>query len=280
MKRLLALVVVGAIAGCTVDDPPVTRGCTSLADCARGLVCDERINQCVPEPLSGLIGSFSCRVYAAGDPATEFLGSEILGNVGGDRWSLPLGAICHRQSSGNLEIQVLPAAGPGALDVTLAGASADAGGSTPLHPAAQLGDPGSAALWDPDRDLAFGYSVGGVVFLSRPAAVGAVVGGFVAIDMSAAAKVDGQVGAACPNGVGDCGRSVQSGSPLCQGVTFTSGESNAVCAVPCSTPSDCSAYPGAVCTNGVCTSPCNASTDCAPGLFCVTGQGSEPSGCL
>ena len=277
MKRALSVVAL-ALSGCTITQPPVTRGCSSLAECPHGKVCDLRVGQCVAEPTSGVIGSFSCRVYAADKKTTIFPGSELIGSVGGDRWSFPTGAICHRETDGTLSIEALPIAGPSEFYATLTAKSANSGGTIQMHPAVHHKDPGSATILNPDANVAYGYSVGGIVHLSRPANVGSTISGFVAIDLSPVAKVGAQVGAACPRGAGDCGRIVD--AAYCVEVPFTSGQKTRVCAVACDTTADCSTFPGSVCTNQLCTTPCTTNADCAAGLLCAADPNNGPSGCL
>ena len=88
------LVLVLAAIGCDVDPVEPIVGCESLSECPLGMICDPDKSKCVAEPNERFVGAFKCFVREEGDELVGVPGSEVLGRLGEDRWTLPVGADC------------------------------------------------------------------------------------------------------------------------------------------------------------------------------------------
>lgn len=260
--------------GCAPDQPPETRGCTSITQCPFGAVCDVPARSCIDEPDDRFLGKFTCTLRDATAANGTLELSEVVGRVGDDRWALPSVFCALRQESDRLLVGFHVPGGGGLLTVVLR-ASAAGRGESALGPYFDAGYD-AASFEDPEVSRAYGYSRAGRIQFSSPLMVGADLEGYLDVSMTPVAVEEALFGQPCPEGRSACGhRTADAGGvALCSAVV-----SAPVCTRTCSGNGDCSVGDG-VCVDGLCTRACTTDADCAGPLRCHDGAPGESRGCF
>jgi hypothetical protein len=272
-RPLLLLALALALAACTPDQPAATAGCATLSDCALGEVCDVPAGHCIAEPADRFVGGFSCTVV---DKLSSSGGSlqlsEVIGRIGGDRWSLP-SVFCLLDGTRVL-VGFSDLLAGNELTLSLSPTDA-AGGAITIQPYVDAGM-NAGRLENGNSLVAFGYSQSGTVSLSPPPTLGQAVRGYIDVTMIAPAKDEVLFGVACPNGRGDCGKRTAAKGDV---VLCTNVQTAAMCTRTCPNGrSDCALGNGA-CVSGFCTKACASNADCTP-LKCFAGGTGEGNGCF
>jgi hypothetical protein len=279
VRRLLLLM---PLVGCSPEQPEETNGCSSLADCTLGQVCDVELEECIDEPDDRFIGSFRCTVD------DDFEGpAELVGNVGVDRWSLPM-AFCSTRPDANLMLlSFVSVFSEDVLRVFL-DLSELTDENAVIGPAILDVEDAKdyASIVNDGTALAYGYSKDGKVELSRAPAPGRELSGYLDMGMYDTKSRDEFFGVPCPRGLNDCGNITGEAGGARHCADLLNG---LMCSRSCSTNGDCSrgSYVNdddvridPVCLQGYCTKACLNHDDCEAPLRC-TGEGDgAPTGCF
>ena len=277
-------VALSFLVACNTEDLPETVGCDSTSLCPPGQVCDLAIGQCIAEPPNRFVGKFACEVLGPGMSPSSLPGSEVIGRVEDDRWSLPVGGICRFRESGGIQffdLSFQSTIAPESLALFLRAPDAASGGRIDLVQADAAFALNSGMFWEPDLERVIAHAAGGYVHFIQPAAVGATVTGFIDVSVHPTIREDGVVAVPCPRGGADCGRSpVDPTRTRCAEYTLD-GVPKAMCVRDCMTDADCSAV-GGICIQELCTAACGMSGPaiCEPPLECVVPSGETNAGCF
>ncbi len=292
MIRRNSLLFVGClIAGCQTDATEAQEGCFTTADCAPGSVCNAFEGSCEPEPEQGFVGSFRCVVGELAPPSTLEWYSEVVGNLGGERYVLagPPPPACTNSAlvaglnGGNPELTTSFYGVDDDFELQVAWGPvsrvAEAVGRVEFEPAIGIQQPLPSASFihwamvpnpDPDAILSqkldlfgsqlLGHSTGGYGYLGNPVESGEVLAGFVKIDMAPTENVLFVPGAECADGgTTSCGRSYAARCEM--GMSGTQ-----FCTTACSNDEDC--VRGLACRDGLCLIACEDDGDCPEHLAC------------
>lgn len=270
MKPWVSWVLTSALAmvACEVDSVQPIIGCESLSECPLGSICDPDKSKCVPEPDAHFVGAFRCVVREKGDPLEALPGSEVLGNLGDDRWTLPVGGNCELQDNGALVVTFGQIAGDEALTLGIGAKSVEDGGKVDLEDMRQAGVDW-ALFAHLEGDFAIAYSSGGFVEFYDDIEAGELIEAYLDVRVVPASDAETALSARCPRGDVDCGYSTDSRAPICLENEMES-ETLTVCSLFCESDAECS-FAGGGCFFGVCALPCATDDDC-PGSYCYASS--------
>jgi hypothetical protein len=255
---VLALVVVS----CAPDEEP-TQGCSRLADCPFGKICDVPKKACVREPVDAFKGSFTCDVLGPDQESPGYPGAEIVGTVGGDRYALSVGAHC-LVKHGMLAVRAFDWVDDLLFGVYVAEADAQKAGDIDVHASG-----GYAVIEAEGADVPLGIGDRGTLHLDGAAQVGKRLRGFVDVPMVAPPDAALVLGVPCPRGRAECGYDLASGA-FCEQLL-----NGWMCTAACT--KSCPA--GAICSQGACATACATHDDCPAPLRCTFTEG-QPRACF
>jgi hypothetical protein len=269
MNRFL---LVTLLVACSPAQPEETEGCASLSDCDFGLVCDREVGECIEEPANRFVGSFRCEIEDSKAQGTDFGTSEVVGNVGNDRWSLNA-AHCAQRSTNEILSIVFPSLYTEDAFWIFVDPAELSDRKASLGPAIGLG---WARMLNDGTATVYGYSKSGRLELSSPPSIGKAVTGYLDITMYPAIDEEVLFGVPCPRGLVDCGSTTSDfgGAQVCMDLG-----NGLMCSRECAADGDCSRGDG-VCVLGVCTKQCAANADCDAPLLCEPGAQGQSNGCF
>ena len=265
----MALVFVLLLSGCIPAAAKATDGCDSTSDCPLGTACEAMTRTCVALQGERVIGSFSCPVYAAGDPVV--LGTtDVLGELGGDRIGLASGGVLCKLTAHNTFI--LSFEGPSRdypyvdLGLSFDPALVQPGAELPIvDSASSWQEPGTGPLFIFEGDtIVYLASAVGVVRFDGAAVAGETLYGTLDLRLVPVTEVGG-LGHTC-DAVTMCGS-----SDAWQCKPFVAGGQRRLCYPECKTAEGsalCTKLAG-TCANGACALSC-ATAACPEPTVCST----------
>lgn len=284
---VLAVVLAAGLVACEPNNS-VPAGCSSTANCPFGEVCDPLANACVPEPLDGITGRFSCPLVEAGTPVPDLGASEVIARfmepasdgsgLLENRWALIHSVTCSHIAQDGADYLALSFAEFDGLFthsffLVFPWEAVAAGGDAYLPSTYRASSIPSGVLssYSDAEEYTHAYAEQLVLRINAPV-VGQRLEGFVLGGLDDIQEQNA-VGFPCSS-VADCGWDARL---YCLAYEEASGPRQ-TCTAFCDEV-DCGVF-GGVCSDGYCLQPCTSHDQCTPPLECYqAGTPGDPSAC-
>ena len=270
------------LVGCEEPSGRETLSCDGISQCPLGQACDAITRRCVPEPIDGLQGKFSCVLLGSNPDLEPVLDlGEVVGTVDGEHWSFVFGGCKVLETSERTAIAFeIGTLANGSRELTILADREDvAEGVVRLHAPTVVPEIGMARVWDLNTGFVEGYARSGSVLVVGEPEEGNTLEGYVQLALDLVPDdLEVEYSRPCPRGIVDCGARSESvlGATNCYPVRDA-----ALCTRACEADAECELGGGA-CIDGICARACSDDDDCTSPLECRPWddtQGTE-AGCF